>query len=58
MPELELKRLRCEELAWVIELFTRQEYPDDSERAQRHFADHAEGEGASFLAFVQGELAG
>jgi len=58
MPELEIKLVRSEDLTWVIEMFTRQVYPDDPEGAQLHFADHAEGGGATFLAIMQGELAG
>ena len=58
MPELEIKLVRSEDLAWVVEMFTRQVYPDDPEGAHLHFADHSEGGGATFLAFVQGELAG
>jgi GNAT superfamily N-acetyltransferase len=58
MPELEIKLVRSEDLDWVVEKFTRQVYPDDPEGAQSHFADHAEGGGATFLSFVHGELAG
>jgi GNAT superfamily N-acetyltransferase len=58
MPELEIKLVRPEDLSWVVEMFTRQVYPDDPEGAHLHFNDHAEGGGATFLAVVQGELAG
>lgn len=56
--DLEIKQVRSEDLAWVVEMFITQVYPDDPEEARRHFADHAKGGGATFLAFVQGELAG
>ena len=58
MPELEIKLVRSKDLEWVVEMFIRQVYPDNPEGARRHFADHAEGGGSTFLAFVQGELAG
>ncbi len=58
MPELEIKLVRSEDLEWVVNMFIRQVYPDDPEGARRHFDDHAEGGGVTFLAFVQGELAG
>jgi GNAT superfamily N-acetyltransferase len=50
--------VRSEDLEWVVEVFIRQVYPDDPEGAHLHFGDHAEGGGSTFLAFVQGELAG
>lgn len=58
MPDFEIKPVRSEDLAWVVEMFTRHVYPDDAEGAHLHFADHAEGGGATFLAFVRSELAG
>ena len=58
MPELEITLVRSEDMERVVEMFIRQVYPDDPEGARRHFADHAEGGGSTFLAFVQGELAG
>jgi GNAT superfamily N-acetyltransferase len=58
MSELEIKVVRSEDLTWVVEMFTRQVYPDDPDGAHLHFADHAAGGAATFLAFVQSELAG
>jgi hypothetical protein len=58
MAELEIKLVRSEDLAPAIETFAAKVYPDNPEKAQVHFADHAEGEGATFLAYVHGELAG
>jgi len=58
MPEAEIKLVRSEDLEWVVEMFVRQVYPDDLEGARHHFDDHAEGGSSTFLAFVQGELAG
>jgi GNAT superfamily N-acetyltransferase len=58
MPKLEIQRVRPEDLDWVVTMFIEQVYPDDPEGAHRHFDDHADGGGVTFLAFVQEELAG
>lgn len=58
MPELEIKLVHPDELAAVVEMFLLHIYPDDPQAAHLHFGDHANGGGATFLAFVQGDWAG
>ena len=43
MRDLEISRVRSEDLPWVVETFIKEVYPDDPEAAQRHFADHPGG---------------
>jgi GNAT superfamily N-acetyltransferase len=56
--DYEIVPVRPEFLLEVIALFARQVYAGDVVEANRHFADHAEGRGATLLAVVQDELAG
>jgi GNAT superfamily N-acetyltransferase len=58
MFDLKIERVRSEALKWVVELFMSQVYPDDPERARRHFKDHAQGGAVTFLAFRTDEFAG
>ncbi len=57
MENLEIRRVKQEDLEEVIALFAREVYPWDPTEAETHFADHREGGGASFLAYVDGRLA-
>jgi len=58
MVELTIERLRVEDLEPTIALFIREVYPGDPEAARQHFSDHAEGQAETFLARVNGALAG
>jgi len=57
MEGLQIKRVQPAEVDAVIDLFARCYYGNLDE-ARAHFADHADGGGDSFLAYVEGELAG
>lgn len=58
MRKLTVERVRAEDLSATIELFIQQVYPGDPEEAQQHFVGHAEGQADTFLARVDGRLAG
>ena len=58
MIELAIERVHAEDLAATIDLFTHQVYPGDPEGAHQHFTEHAEGQADTFLAWVDGSLAG
>ena len=53
-----IERVRAEDLAATIDLFTHQVYPGDPQEAHQHFTEHAEGQAETFLAWVEGSLAG
>jgi GNAT superfamily N-acetyltransferase len=53
-----IKRVHAEDLAETINLFIQQVYPGDPARAREHFSGHAEGQAETFLAWVNGHLAG
>ena len=58
MIEFTIERVRPEDLAATIDLFIQQVYPGDPEGARQHFSEHAEGQAETFLAWVDGSLAG
>ena len=58
MVEFIIKRVRVEDLAETIDLFIQQVYPGDPARAHEHFSGHAERLADTFLAWVNGRLAG
>ena len=55
---IEIYRLQKDEIAQVIDTFAMQIYGGDMDEAREHFEDHVEGLGDTFLAHVDGELAG
>src|SRR5437764_7881586 len=55
---LEIRRVAATDIPGVAELFAREVYPHNPDEAREHFADHPVGGGDSFLAFVEGRLAG
>ncbi len=58
MVDLAIVRVRAGDLAATIDLFTQQVYPGDPEGARQHFTEHAEGQADTFLAWIDGSLAG
>lgn len=56
--QIEIRQVEPEELEAVVRLFKEQVYVDDPSDAEEHFADHAAGDGTTFLAMVDGEFAG
>ena len=58
MVEFTIERVRPEDLATTIDLFVQQVYPGDPEGAHQHFSGQAEGQAETFLAWVDGRLAG
>jgi len=58
MVEFTIERVRVEDLSATIDLFIQQVYPGDPEEAHLHFSGHAEGQADTFLAWVDGNLAG
>ena len=55
---LSIERVCAEDLATAIDLFLREVYPGDPDGANQHFTEHAEGLADTFLARVDGHLAG
>jgi GNAT superfamily N-acetyltransferase len=53
-----IERVAPTDLAHVIQLFIQQVYPGRPEEAHRHFSGHLEGQADTFLAGVDGSLAG
>jgi GNAT superfamily N-acetyltransferase len=58
MSEVTIERVSASDLAATIELFIQHVYPGDPEGAHEHFTEHAEGQADTFLARVEGSLAG
>src|SRR3712207_6646791 len=58
MEGLRIGRVDAGDIEAVTRLFAEQVYPGDLDQARTHFADHAEGQGDTFLAHVHGALAG
>jgi GNAT superfamily N-acetyltransferase len=58
MVTFTIERVCAEDLATTIDLFIQQVYPGDPEGAYLHFSGHAEGQTETFLARVDGRLAG
>jgi GNAT superfamily N-acetyltransferase len=58
MAEVRIECVLVENLAATIDLFIQQVYPGDPTEAPQHFSDHAEGQADTFLAWVDGNLAG
>jgi GNAT superfamily N-acetyltransferase len=58
MQGFEIRRVQPGEVEEVIALFARDYYTDHPEEAKAHFADHATGSGATFLAFRDDAWAG
>ena len=58
MVEFTIERVRALDLATTIDLFIQQVYPGDPHRAHEHFSGHAERQAETFLARVDGRLAG
>jgi GNAT superfamily N-acetyltransferase len=58
MGEFTIERVRTEDLVAAIDLFLQHVYPGDPEGAHLHFSEHAEGQAETFLAWVDGCLAG
>lgn len=58
MNDISIEPVVPEQVAEVIELFAREVYPGSREDAEQHFGDHLSGGGDSFLARVDGRLAG
>jgi GNAT superfamily N-acetyltransferase len=54
----EIRQVRPEELPAVREMFTREVWVDGGEAAERHFEDHAEGGGETFIAWAGDVFAG
>ena len=58
MENLRIELVRQKDLERVVALFAEQVYSWEPNEAQTHFADHAAGEGVTFLAFGGEALAG
>lgn len=58
MTDIRIERIAPTDLAQVVQLFIQQIYPGDPERAHEHFSGHAERQAETFLAWVDGRLAG
>ena len=58
MDELTIEPVLAEDVPTTIDLFLQQVYPGDPERAREHFSGHVERQAETFLAWVEGHLAG
>lgn len=58
MADIHIERVALTDIAQVVQLFLRQVYPGDPQKAYQHFSDHAEGHADTFLAWVDDSLAG
>ncbi len=58
MTDVQIMLIQPTDVHWVIELFIQQVYVEDPGSAFAHFADHTEGQGSTFLARIDGQLAG
>ena len=58
MPAINIRQVTQSELPDIIELFTKHVYGGNHAEAMEHFDDHAQRQGDTFIASVDGTLAG